>query len=69
MPATISLTSTIPLPATYRYPGPPISPDRNVADAWVYRRAPLLGEHCIGVLGELGYNSNDVERLFSEGVI
>ena len=60
---------THPVAGNYRYPGPPISPDANVAEAWVYRRAPLLGEHCIGVLGELGYSSSEVERLFAEGVI
>ena len=58
-----------PVAGDYRYPGAPISPDRDVAEAWVYRRAPLLGEHCLSVLGELGYSSNDVERLFAEGVI
>ena len=58
-----------PIAGTHRYPGPPISPDPNVVDAWVYRRAPLLAEHNLSVLGELGYSSQDVERLFAEGVI
>ena len=58
-----------PVAGSHRYPGPPISPDSNVVEAWVYRRAPLLAEHNLAVLGELGYSSQDVERLFAEGVI
>ena len=58
-----------PVAGTYRYPGPPISPDRNVVEPWVYRRAPLLAEHNLQVYGGLGYDSKDVERLFAEGVI
>ena len=58
-----------PVAGNHRYPGPPISPDSNVVEAWVYRRAPLLAEHNLAVLGELGYSSQDVERLFAEGVI
>ena len=58
-----------PIAGTFRYPGPPISPDRNVVEPWVYRRAPLLAEHNLEVLGELGYDSQAVERLFAEGVI
>ena len=58
-----------PVAGNHRYPGPPISPDSNVVEAWVYRRAPLLAEHNLAVLGDLGYSSQDVERLFAEGVI
>lgn len=58
-----------PTAGTHRYPGPPISPDPGVVQSWVYRRAPLLAEHNLPVLGELGYSSQDVERLFAEGVI
>ena len=58
-----------PVAGSHRYPGPPISPDSNVVEAWVYCRAPLLAEHNLAVLGELGYSSQDVERLFAEGVI
>ena len=58
-----------PIAGTLKYPGPPISPDSGDVAAWVYRRAPLLAEHCIEVLGGLGYSSQDVESLFSEGVI
>ena len=58
-----------PIAGTLRYPGPPISPDRAVVEPWVYRRAPLLAEHNLEVLGGLGYDSKGVERLFAEGVI
>ncbi len=58
-----------PIAGTLRYPGPPISPDRSVVEPWVYRRAPLLAEHNLEALGELGYDSQGVERLFAEGVI
>ena len=58
-----------PIAGTLRYPGPPISPDRTVVEPWVYRRAPLLAEHNLEVLGELGYDSKGVESLFAEGVI
>ena len=58
-----------PIAGSYRYPGAPISPDREVVEPWVYRRAPLLAEHNLSVLGKLGYDSQAVERLFAEGVI
>ncbi|MDE2939003.1 MAG: CoA transferase [Chloroflexota bacterium] len=58
-----------PIAGTLRYPGPPISPDRTVVEPWVYRRAPLLAEHNLEVLGDMGYDSKGVERLFAEGVI
>ena len=58
-----------PIAGTLRYPGPPISPDRTVVEPWVYRRAPLLAEHNLEVLEDLGYDSKGVERLFAEGVI
>jgi CoA:oxalate CoA-transferase len=58
-----------PIAGTLKYPGPPISPDSGDVAAWVYRRAPLLAEHCIEILGGLGYSSKDVESLFAEGVI
>ena len=58
-----------PIAGNYRYPGPPISPDSREFEPWVYRRAPLLAEHNLAVLGNLGYDSQGVERLFAEGVI
>ncbi len=58
-----------PVAGSHKYPGPPISPDAQVVAPWVYRRAPLLAEHNLEALGELGYDSQAVERLFAEGVI
>ena len=58
-----------PIAGVLRYPGPPISPDRNVVDPWVYRRAPLLAEHNLEVLAGLGFDSRGVEQLVATGVI
>jgi formyl-CoA transferase len=57
-----------PLAGTHRYPGAPISPHSDVTP-WVYRRAPLLAEHCLEILGQLGYSSQQVEALFAQQVI
>ncbi len=57
-----------PVGGSFRYPGPPISPYSDIAP-WVYRRAPLLAEHCLEILGGLGYSAQDVEQLHAEGVI
>ena len=57
-----------PVAGSFRYPGPPISPHIEIAP-WVYRRAPLLAEHCLEILGGLGYSAQDVEQLHAEGVI
>ena len=57
-----------PVAGSFRYPGPPISPYSDIAP-WVYRRAPLLAEHCLEILGNLGYSAQDVENLHAEGVI
>jgi crotonobetainyl-CoA:carnitine CoA-transferase CaiB-like acyl-CoA transferase len=58
-----------PIAGSYQYPGPPISP-RTKVEPWVYRRAPLLSEHCMDILGEqLGYSSKEIEALFAQGVI
>ncbi len=45
------------------------SPNTGGWDAWVYRRAPLLAEHCLEILGGLGYSAAEVEGLHAEGVI
>ncbi len=58
-----------PAAGTLQYPGPPVSPQTDGFQPWVYRHAPLLGEHCREVLGRLGYSGQDVENLFAEGVI
>ena len=58
-----------PVAGTLRYPGPPISPHSPI-QPWVYRRAPLLGEHTTQVLtGELGYSPTQVEKWQADGVI
>ena len=58
-----------PVAGTLRYPGPPINPQGDV-DAWVYRRAPLLGEHSREILGEsLGYTPDNLDMLHGQGVI
>ena len=58
-----------PVAGTLQYPGPPISPESGDIASWVYRRAPLLAEHCLEILGGLGYSGAAVERLHAEGVI
>ena len=58
-----------PVAGTLQYPGPPISPESGDIASWVYRRAPLLAEHCLEILGGLGYSAAAVERLHAEGVI
>ena len=66
-----------PVAGTFKYPGPPISPhllQQSSSDssggpgggtnsAWVYRRAPLLGEHNGEVLGELGYTQSEIDEI------
>jgi CoA:oxalate CoA-transferase len=57
-----------PVAGRLKYPGPPISPHTPVKP-WVYRRAPLLGEHNREVLVErLGYSEQELERLQGQGV-
>ena len=54
-----------------KYPGAPISPQLNNVSssgrnsAWVYRPAPLLGEHSIELLGQLGYSVNEINQIRS----
>ena len=56
-----------PIAGSYRYPGPPVRPSEP---AWVYRRAPLLGEHNHEVLGGLlGYSAEGLDELERTGVI
>jgi crotonobetainyl-CoA:carnitine CoA-transferase CaiB-like acyl-CoA transferase len=57
-----------PVAGRLKYPGPPISPHAPV-EPWVYRRAPLLGEHNREVLVErLGYSARELEHLQGQGV-
>ena len=58
-----------PVAGPLQYPGPPISP-RSPVQPWVYRRAPLLGEHTGQVLSEdLGYSPAQVQSWQDQGVL
>ena len=58
-----------PVAGTLKYPGPPISPHTPI-EPWVYRRAPLLGEHNREVIvSRLGYSNQDFQTMQSQGVI
>ena len=58
-----------PVAGRLRYPGAPIMPEKSV-DAWVFRRAPLLGEQTYHVLNSwLGYSEEQVSGLEKQGVI
>ena len=66
-----------PLAGRLKYPGPPIGANLrpagggagSEADAWVYRRAPLLGEHTREVLLGLGYTGREIDRLRAQNLI
>ncbi len=58
-----------PAAGTLSYPGAPISCEPG-ADAWVFRRAPLYGEHTASVLSDwLGLDVARVDELASTGII
>jgi crotonobetainyl-CoA:carnitine CoA-transferase CaiB-like acyl-CoA transferase len=58
-----------PVAGRLQYPRPPISPQLPVGP-WVYRRAPLLGEHNREVLVErLGYSDQELTRFREQGVV
>ena len=58
-----------PVAGTLKYPGPPVSPHCEI-DPWVYRRAPLLGEHTADVLRKtMGYSEAAVIDFQAQGVI
>ncbi|HIL30813.1 MAG TPA: hypothetical protein EYG27_04695, partial [Dehalococcoidia bacterium] len=51
------------------YPGAPIMPEESV-DAWVFQRAPLLGEHTTSALDSwLSYSEAQVSELITQGVL
>jgi crotonobetainyl-CoA:carnitine CoA-transferase CaiB-like acyl-CoA transferase len=55
-----------PVTGKLKYPGAPFKAETP----WKVRRpAPLLGQHNEEVLGELGYNPDDLARLREQGVI
>ncbi len=67
-----------PVAGPLKYPGPPAGAGLKLdgagansgADAWVYRRAPLLGEHTREVLAKkLGYSAGESDRLQAQGII
>jgi len=43
--------------------------DGAMDSAWVYRRAPLLGEHNGEVLGKLGYTESQIEQMKAGAVL
>ena len=58
-----------PVAGRLAYPGAPIMPEKAV-DAWVFRRAPLLGEHTFQVLASwLEYSETQVSALAELGVL
>ena len=58
-----------PVAGKLTYPGAPIMPEDRV-DAWVFKRAPLLGEHTAEALTSwLGYSGAQVSELVDQGVL
>ena len=61
-----------PAAGTLRYPGAPIRPEihEGEGNAWVFRRAPLFGEHTAAVLADwLGYKATRLSELAASGAI
>jgi crotonobetainyl-CoA:carnitine CoA-transferase CaiB-like acyl-CoA transferase len=64
-----------PVAGPLKYPGPPavaelgLDSAGNECNAWVYRRAPLLGEHTREVLGGLGYTDREIDGLRAQDLI
>ncbi|MEK7814457.1 MAG: CoA transferase, partial [Chloroflexota bacterium] len=58
-----------PVAGLLRYPGPPVRLPDDI-DGWVYRPAPLLGEHTREVLRQgLGYSDGEIDQLLADGVV
>ena len=45
-----------------RYPGPSVNPHADI-EAWVYHRAPLLGEHNREILSGLGFSGEEILEI------
>ena len=67
-----------PVAGRLKFPGPPMNhiviPSRGQArnsdfEPWVYRRAPLLGEHTAEILDELGYSESKIHSLRAGGIV
>lgn len=56
-----------PVAGTYRQPIHPIQFEQTPAE--IRRHAPMLGEHTDEVLHELGFGTNEIERLHEQGAI
>ena len=58
-----------PVAGKLTYPGAPIMPEDS-GDAWVFKRAPLLGEHTAEALTSWrGYSGAQVSELVDQGVL
>ena len=66
-----------PVAGRMRFPGPPVGANLELLGdghgpsvaAWVYRRAPLLGEHNQETLTGLGYSQGEIDGLREQRVI
>ena len=65
------ITIEHPIAGKLKYPGPPINPqvgdssNTSLKSAWVYKPAPLLGQHTQELLSELGYSLDEINQIGS----
>ena len=65
------ITIEHPIAGKLKYPGPPINPqvgdssNASLKSAWVYKPAPLLGQHAQELLSELGYSLDEINQIGS----
>ena len=65
------ITIDHPIAGKLKYPGPPVNPqvgdssNANLKSAWVYKPAPLLGQHAQELLSELGYSLDEINQIGS----
>ena len=52
---------------TVKYPGAPYKFSKSPIRMW--RRPPLLGEHNIEILAEMGFSKDDLVDLARDGII